>query len=73
MEVDGHTIRLKESEVSRVCPVNPTFAASQVRLYGPEVGRPGSPLAQAARCPDVLMAAGYKVEILPDVAAPDGE
>ena len=73
MEVEGRTVRLKESEVGRVCPVNPTFAASQVRLYGPNVGRPGTPLAQAARCPDVLRAAGYRVEILPDAPVPEGE
>ena len=63
MEVYGKKVRLKPEEVSPKCPLDPAWAASMLRLYGPDHAFRSERLRDAARCVEVLKIAGYDVEI----------
>jgi hypothetical protein len=64
MKIEGNRIILTKEEVeTTVCPRNVQWAARMVELYGPNRDFKGR-LAQFSRCPEVLRAAGYEVEIV---------
>jgi len=70
MEVNGKHIKLNESELENgACPINPRWAGSQIERLGIPIAEGSPKLAPFTRCPGVLKAAGYTVEIIPDTSA----
>jgi hypothetical protein len=67
MEVKGSKIILNRSEVSEVCPTVISWAAKMIQIYGPDTDFKGR-LKVFSRCPEVLKAAGYDVEISEETA-----
>ena len=65
MEVEGTRVKLNRSEIQEgASPINPSWAASQISRFGLERATLNPQLARYAKCPEVLQAAGYTVEIV---------
>ena len=72
MEINGRNIKVNQSElVGGECPMDVSWAASQIRRYGLKLAELSSKLAPFTRCVEVLEASGYTVEIIPDPPAPE--
>ncbi len=59
MKIENKKVYLKSDEVSNVCPVNPAWAISQIKMYGPSTD-PNKKLGQLSRCIEILKDAGYE-------------
>lgn len=64
MEVQGRKVILAPNEVSSECPLDVTWSAKMVALYGADHNFKSERLRKASRCPEVLKQAGYDVEIV---------
>ena len=74
MEINGRKIKLNKSEINGSCPLDPSWAASMMDRYGIEIVSASRRMSHLAKCPDVLEAAGYEVEIVEDqTGMPDVE
>ncbi len=69
MEIEGTHVKLHRSEIrDGASPLNPTWAANQISRLGLEKAVQSWQLARYTKCPEVLQAAGYSVEIINDEA-----
>ena len=67
MEFDGLEVKLTKSELSRSCPVNVGWAASQLANFGLDLASRSDKLKGFTTCVLVLEKAGYIVTVEDEV------
>lgn len=67
MKVTGRKVELRASEVDDAsCPIDPRWAALQIRRYGLSLVAESKKLSRFGKCPGVLAEAGYEVVVVDD-------